>query len=1285
MQRYEMVEGGASKFWEVDLAGTELRVRFGRIGTNGQEKVKAFADAAAAQKEYEKLVREKTGKGYGLVAGATALRAPATTPVRAAPPPPPSPGGGGSVPSEGERVPDLLPPLPGEGWGGGARGTTSVGLLPPLPGEGGGTRGNGADLAYPTGGFQWSRELEAELPVFRGVRAGPPPSFSIDEPLPTGPRPDKLPKALAAFMPAGMAIPNNPALDAMAAALGMSWSTWNKEGWKQHVTRERLRLRHHADWQELVAQAWSSQSRHALLQGDKEAAEPLAQWALRACVVLHGWPFTFEVALPLWQALQGQQHLRYRSAGLLEPLRAWLASSTDADHAEALAAAEQLRTGDADLAQAIAFLFPEQAAWCAEAAEQAPVTDDHPLIHTGLPLEAWLRYLKRQRYVYWGEVRPGLLLQIRLHGDAALAAFPWALERSESKDVTREVVDLLVRLRVPDMPRLLVGAIESAEVRAGLERVAQDHPAAVLKEAIECAVASGNRTLESWTVRQALRLAHALPAALAALPATTRQRFEATLDQLQRTEAEAENLPPVLRTPPWLGSARQQPLPTLQAGVQREALPERITWPAEEVARLQAWKPPQHHRNTAQAGRFPTELQLSAQGTKRLLAGEPLQAGDVQHRDYSQAFPELVLVSPREAQVLLWNSYPTADWALWYDPEPAVQAILAVHGTAALPGFIRLVQAAPDKMLPLVRGIDTPQLVEPLLRAFRQLKKSRELAQQWILACAPTVLAVALPAAFGTGPAAARDDARHAIRFLANQGRREQVRAAAQAIGAEMLAALDALLAQDPLLALPSRMPRLPTFFVPAAFRRPELKTGGVLPASALEHLGTMLAISKTDAPYAGLQQVRDACTPVSLAEFAWDLFEAWLTAGAPSKESWAFTALGLLGDDETARRLAPRIREWPGESAHARAVAGLDLLAAIGSDVALMHLNGIAGKAKFKGLQERAKEKIATVAEARGFTPEELADRLVPDLGLDEQGTAVLDFGPRQFTIGFDETLKPFVRDATGARLKDLPKPTKADDAALAEAATERYKQMKKDAKAVASLQLIRLEMGMVARRRWSGTDFRLFFLEHPLMRHLAARLVWGVYVDGALVRNFRVAEDWTLADAQDAACQLADDATVGISHVLEMSSDSLAAFGQLFADYEVQQPFRQLGRETFALTPEEAAKPTLTRFAHKTVATGSVLGLANRGWERGQAQDAGWVGEFTKRLGDGLEACADLDPGTIVGDLSYEPKQKIPTVTLRKRGTYGTDGLVPFGQLDPILASEVLRDLELLAPVTE
>jgi hypothetical protein len=139
------------------------------------------------------------------------------------------------------------------------------------------------------------------------------------------------------------------------------------------------------------------------------------------------------------------------------------------------------------------------------------------------------------------------------------------------------------------------------------------------------------------------------------------------------------------------------------------------------------------------------------------------------------------------------------------------------------------------------------------------------------------------------------------------------------------------------------------------------------------------------------------------------------------------------------------------------------------------------------------------------------------------------------------------------------------------------------------------------------------------------------------------------------------------------------------VFADYEILQPFRQLGRETYALTAEERLDADIKRYADKVVSTGSVMGLVNRGWERGEAQDAGWVGWFTKRVAGGLEVQMNLDPGTVIGDPSYEPRQRIPSLTLRAEGTWGTDGLVNFGQLDPIAASELLRDADLLAPIKE
>jgi len=86
MRRFEFVEGGSAKFWEVEVGGAggnELTVRFGRIGTNGQTQVKTFGDAAGAEAEQAKLIREKTKKGYAEMPGGDADPAVAST----APPP----------------------------------------------------------------------------------------------------------------------------------------------------------------------------------------------------------------------------------------------------------------------------------------------------------------------------------------------------------------------------------------------------------------------------------------------------------------------------------------------------------------------------------------------------------------------------------------------------------------------------------------------------------------------------------------------------------------------------------------------------------------------------------------------------------------------------------------------------------------------------------------------------------------------------------------------------------------------------------------------------------------------------------------------------------------------------------------------------------------------------------------------------------------------------------------------------------------------------------------------
>jgi predicted DNA-binding WGR domain protein len=60
----EFEEGTSSKFWRARVEGKTLYVNYGRIGAAGQTQVKDFGDNAGAQKEYDKLVREKRKKGY---------------------------------------------------------------------------------------------------------------------------------------------------------------------------------------------------------------------------------------------------------------------------------------------------------------------------------------------------------------------------------------------------------------------------------------------------------------------------------------------------------------------------------------------------------------------------------------------------------------------------------------------------------------------------------------------------------------------------------------------------------------------------------------------------------------------------------------------------------------------------------------------------------------------------------------------------------------------------------------------------------------------------------------------------------------------------------------------------------------------------------------------------------------------------------------------------------------------------------------------------------------------
>lgn len=313
-------------------------------------------------------------------------------------------------------------------------------------------------------------------------------------------------------------------------------------------------------------------------------------------------------------------------------------------------------------------------------------------------------------------------------------------------------------------------------------------------------------------------------------------------------------------------------------------------------------------------------------------------------------------------------------------------------------------------------------------------------------------------------------------------------------------------------------------------------------------------------------------------------------------------------------------------------------------------------------------------MATPNGRTEElEPGDRLAPDLGLDADGSRVLDFGPRSFKVGFDEALRPFVLDGSGGRLAGLPEPTPGDDAAKAAMAGETWKALEQGAAAIAADLVLQLERAMCEQRHWSLERWRTLFLDHPLLTHLARRLVWGLYDCGSIVGAFRVAGDKSTTGPEDEPLRLPESGLVGIAHPLELK-DAAEAFGRVFARHRILQPFPQLGRRAFAPAASEKPATALARADGRRVAAGRVRGLEKRGWRRADSGAGGVSTELVKALSGGLRAVLPLAPGLFPAGVREAPEQTLGPVAVVDAG--GT--AVALGKLDGVTFSELVYDLE-------
>jgi hypothetical protein len=360
-------------------------------------------------------------------------------------------------------------------------------------------------------------------------------------------------------------------------------------------------------------------------------------------------------------------------------------------------------------------------------------------------------------------------------------------------------------------------------------------------------------------------------------------------------------------------------------------------------------------------------------------------------------------------------------------------------------------------------------------------------------------------------------------------------------------------------------------------------------------------------------------------------------------------------------------------------------LLSCLGANPSLAAIQGVlaaANRLKQKTVQAHAKAIIDGIADARGWTAAELADRTIPTGGFDETGEMALDCGPeRTFTAVYLGDGKIELRNPSGKAVKALPDARAEAEAETIKESKKALSNARKEVKQVLQTQMSRLYEAMCVGRSWPPGDWLAYLVQHPIAGPLCQRLVWlGLDGDGKIAASFRPLEDLSLTDMKDSSVSLDGLAAVSLAHQAIMTPELAKAWETHLADYEIEPLFTQVGRAVKTLGPDMVETTGIGDREGYIIDNMKLRSAVTKlGYDRGDVGDGGSFSEYVKRFEDaGLRALLGFT-WSYVGENEQRPVA-LTKLTFEKLGR-GANKAMKLKDVPPVLLSEAWNDLHTVA----
>ncbi|KAB8044363.1 DUF4132 domain-containing protein [Janthinobacterium aquaticum] len=351
---------------------------------------------------------------------------------------------------------------------------------------------------------------------------------------------------------------------------------------------------------------------------------------------------------------------------------------------------------------------------------------------------------------------------------------------------------------------------------------------------------------------------------------------------------------------------------------------------------------------------------------------------------------------------------------------------------------------------------------------------------------------------------------------------------------------------------------------------------------------------------------------------------------------------------------------------------AMLDGLADGADPVVIQLLLGIARRYRTASVQDKARLLVERIAQGKGWSQDQLADRTIPTAGFDEAGRLELSYGARTFHVTLDAAMKPVLHNPEGKEIKALPEPRQDESPDKAKEAKQQLSVCKKELKQVITLQTARLYEAMCAGRVWPQQEWTEYLLQHPIAGRLVQQLVW-IAEDDRGTTLLRPGDDGSLLDIDDEEVSLTADSRLRLAHGSLLDAAQIAAWHRHLKDYKVKPLFEQLSHQL-----PDSALMAGREIADRLGWVGDTYGLrgafTKQGYLRGQAEDGGVFTEYHKDFASaGLRAVIEFSGSSLPEE---QMAAALKTLSFYQLPRNWRDEAMLLTEVPPVLLAETYAD---------